>query len=89
MQLKNFTPADVVTHATGVLESKPFRLGSIDGFFLYPKRSIVFSQLFEPCLSCGRRLRLTAGTITVRGRCGHIGVCRVCRGCVQTRGLIG
>lgn len=73
----------------GVLESLPFRLGSIDGLFLYPKRSAVFSQLFEPCLSCGRRLRLTAGTITVRGVCGHVAVCKVCARCVEVRGLIG
>jgi len=75
----------------GVLELKPFRLGSGDGLFLYPhpiqKRTL--SQLFEPCLSCGRRLRLTAGTITVRGVCGHVAICKVCRCCVEERGLIG
>lgn len=73
----------------GVLESKPLIETLASGFFLYPKRGVELSQLFEPCLSCGRRLRLTAGTIIVRGRCGHIGVCRVCRGCVEDRGLIG
>lgn len=56
----------------GVLESKSFRLGSGDGFFLYPNHRRTLSQLFEPCLSCG-----------------HIAVCKVCRGCVEARGLIG
>ncbi len=60
---------NAVVSGYGVLELKPFRLGSIDGLFLYPKRSVAFSQLFEPCLSCGRRLRLTTGTITVRVAC--------------------
>lgn len=73
----------------GVLESKPFRLGSGDGFFLYASHNRRLSQLFEPCLSCGRRLRLTVATVTVRGVCGHIAVCKVCRGCVEERGLIG
>ncbi len=80
---------NAVVSGYGVHESKPFRFGSIDGFFLYPKRSAAFSQLFEPCLSCGRRLRLTAGTITVRGRCGHVAVCKVCARCVEERGLVG
>lgn len=80
---------NAVVSGYGVLELKPFRLGSIDGLFLYPKRDVAFSQLLEPCLSCGRRLRLTRATVTVRGVCGHVAVCKVCRGCVQVRGLIG
>jgi len=80
---------NAVAGYNGVLELLPFRLGSIDGLFLYPKRGVAFSQLLEPCLSCGRRLRLTAGTITVRGRCGHVAVCKVCARCVQVRGAIG
>lgn len=80
---------NAVAGYNGVLESKPFIETLASGFFVFykPKRNL--SQLFEPCLSCGRRLRLTAGTIIVRGQCGHIAVCRVCRGCVQMRGSIG
>ncbi|MBA3711307.1 MAG: hypothetical protein H0W76_02530 [Pyrinomonadaceae bacterium] len=74
----------------GVLESKPFRLGSGDGFFLYPhpSQSRTLSQLAEPCLSCGRMLRLTTGTITVHGVGGHVGACEICTRRVIERGLI-
>lgn len=75
--------------ATGAFENETFVLTLADGFYVHPKQSHTFSQLFEPCLSCGRRLRLTRATITVRGVCGHVAVCKVCASCVIERGLIG
>ena len=71
-----------------VFESKPL-LTVTSGFFLYRSWNRALSQLFEPCLSCGRRLRLTAAAVTVRGICGHVAVCKVCASCVIERGLIG
>jgi len=73
----------------GVLEAKPLAMALAGGFYLYPIHARTLSQLVEPCLSCGRRLRLTAATVTVRGVCGHVAVCEICRDCVEERGLIG
>ncbi len=73
----------------GILKSKPLIETLASGFFVFYKANRAVSQLFEPCQSCGRRLRLTRATITVRGRCGHVAVCKVCARCVEERGLIG
>jgi hypothetical protein len=73
----------------GILEAKPLAVELANGFFVYLSQNRTLSQLIEPCLSCGRRLRLTAATIRVHGICGHVAVCKVCRDCVVERGLIG
>lgn len=82
---RNLRPPEAAT--PGGLETSTITVAQ--GFFVYPKQVRVLSQLFEACLSCGRRLRLIGATITVRDICGHVAVCKVCRGCVIERGLIG
>lgn len=78
----------VLRTRAGALDPKPL-LTLQPGFYLYGRRTGSLSQFVGTCLSCGRRLRLTGATVTVRGVCGHLAVCKVCRGCVEQRGLIG
>ena len=73
----------------GVLQSKPLAVTLASGFYLHPKQNRTLRQLSESCLSCGLRPPLTRATITVRGVCGHVAVCKVCSRCVIERGLIG
>lgn len=88
MTLTLFEDAPAANEST--LRSKPYALDSKGGFYLYCKRAFIAGQqLFEPCLSCGRRLRITEATVTVRGVCGHVAVCAVCRTPTIERGLIG
>ncbi|MDQ3754020.1 MAG: hypothetical protein M3371_04740 [Acidobacteriota bacterium] len=79
----------VLTTRAGALETKPFRIGSGDGLFLFPTESDAPNQLFAPCPSCAHKLRLTAATIKLRGITGSLAVCERCRDSVEKRGLVG
>ncbi len=89
MRHKAQAPGVLMARASA-LESKPFRLGSGDGFFLFPdsRRDKAFRQSFAPCPSCGRNLSLTQATVIVNRVEGRLAVCDACQNRVIERGLI-
>ncbi len=81
MQLKNFTPADVLAHATGVLQAKPLTaLASGNGFGAYCSTTrLLASVLCHRCRSVQpRRGSLSASIETEAGERVQHYLCAIC-----------